>query len=137
MLSLDGLSHSLLQSQQTISMDTHSMKRMFQTARKLEQWDLPMPASSGNEAFTMYKTFQAVNLSEDRGSIIKAVEEGLRSTLTGLVQRTSKADSIHTSLQTLAALTEMDEILSASSSEQFEEMLARFHSRSSWMRTGK
>jgi ataxia telangiectasia mutated family protein len=137
MLSLDGLSHSLLQSQQTVSMDTHSMKRMFQTARKLGQWDLPMPASSENEAFTMYKAFQAVNLSEDRGSIIKAVEEGLRSTLTGLVQRASKADSIHTSLQTLAALTEMDEILSASSSEQFEEMLARFHSRSSWMRTGK
>lgn len=137
MLSLDGLSHSLLQSQQTISMDAHSMKRMFQTARKLEQWDLPMPASYDNEAVTMYKTFQAVNISEDRGSIVKAVEEGLRSTLSSLVQTTTKADSIHGSLQTLAALTEMDEILSASSSEQFEEMLARFHGRSNWMRTGK
>jgi serine-protein kinase ATM len=136
-LSLDGLSHSLLQSQQTVSMDAHSMKRMFQTARKLEQWDLPMPSSSGNGAFTMYKTFQALNLCEDRGSIIRAVEEGLKVTLSGLVQTKSMADSIQTSLQTLAALTEMDEILSASSSEQFEEMLARFHSRSSWMRTGK
>jgi serine-protein kinase ATM len=137
MLSLDGLSHSLLQSQQTISMDAHSMKRMFQTARKLEQWDLPMPASYDNEAFTMYKTFQVVNLSEDRGSIVKAVEEGLRTTLCSLVQTATKTDSIHASLQTLAALTELDEILSASSSEQFEEMLARFHGRSTWMRTGK
>jgi ataxia telangiectasia mutated family protein len=137
MLSLDGLSHSLLQSQQTISMDAHSMKRMFQTARKLEQWDLPMPASYDNEDFTMYRTFQAVNLSEDRSSIVRTVEEGLRSTLSDLVQITTKADNIHTSLQTLAALTEMDEVLSASSSEQFEEILARFHGRSHWMRTGK
>lgn len=137
MLSLDGLSHSLIQSQQSISMDTHSIKRMFQTARKLEQWDLPMPASYDNEAVMLYKSFQAVNLSNDRESLIIAVAEGLKSTFSGLLQSTTKAGSIHASLQSLAALTEMDEVLSSSSSEQFEEMLARFHSRSNWMRTGK
>jgi ataxia telangiectasia mutated family protein len=136
-LSLDGLSHSLLQSQQNISMDPGSVKRMFQTARKLGQWDLPMPIICDNEAVTLYKTFQAVNLAEDRRSINQAIEEGLGSTMAALVRANSRAGTIHTSLQSLAALTELDEVLSASNSEQFEDMLAKFQKRANWMETGR
>jgi ataxia telangiectasia mutated family protein len=137
MLSLDGLSHSLLQSQQTITMDKSSVKRMFQTARRLEQWDLPVPTTCDNDEVAIYKTFQAANLAESRHSVQSAIDEGLRSTVLALVQATTRASIIHDSLRSLAALTEIDEVLSASNSEEFEEMLTRFQNRADWMETGK
>jgi serine-protein kinase ATM len=136
MLNLDGLSYSL-QSQQGISLDPISLENMFQTARKLEQWDLPVPSASNNEAVTIYKTFQSINTAEDRPFIIEAIHEGLQTIMLGILRESADTSIIHTSLQSLAVLTEMDEVLSASNSEEFKQMLGRFHSRSNWMKTGK
>lgn len=136
-LSLDGLAHSVLQSQQGANLDMVSTRRMFETARKLEQWDLPMPAIYDDDAVTVYKTFQAINLAEDRPSVIKIIETGLESTMLALVKATSRATVAHTLLPSLAALTELDEVMSASSSEEFEEMLDRFQRRARWMETGR
>jgi ataxia telangiectasia mutated family protein len=136
-LSLAGLSHSLLQAQQTMGMSITIMESMYQTARKLEQWDLPVPSSGSNNAATIYKVYQGVHVAADRASILQAVDEGLSCTMTGLVPNDLSAGALHSSLQSLAVLTEMDEILSAQGSEQFEEMLSRFQNRSDWMKTGR
>ncbi|OBT86494.1 hypothetical protein VE02_04917 [Pseudogymnoascus sp. 03VT05] len=138
MLDLDGLSHSLLQSQQTaVVMNEPAIQNMFRTARKLEQWDLPIPDAYDGGSITIYKTFQALNNAVDRVSAHVAVDTGIKSAMSNLIQVQGDAASIHTSLQALSIFTEMDEVLSSSNSEQFEEMLQRFESRSKWMKTGK
>lgn len=138
MLDLDGLSHSLLQSQQTaVVMNESAIQNMFRTARKLEQWDLPIPDAYDGGSITIYKTFQALNNAVDRVSAHVAVDTGIRSAMSNLIQVQGDAASIHTSLQALSIFTEIDEVLSSSNSEQFEEMLHRFESRSKWMKTGK
>lgn len=136
-LSLDGLSHSLLRSHQAVSLDSDSVNCIFQTARKLEQWDLPVPAVHDNESITIYKAFQAINTTVDRESVISAIDDGLMAIMSGLVLEGTGANTIHGSLQSLAVLTEMDEVLSATNSEEFEEILERFQDRKTWMKTGK
>ena len=136
-LSLNGLSHSLLQAQQAVGMSSTSLESMFRTARKLEQWDIPVPSTCINNSVTIYKAFQAVHNAPDYTSIRLAIEEGLECTMKSLILEDLSASALHGSLQTLAALVEMDEILSAKGSEQFEEMTSRFHSRSNWMTIGR
>ncbi|KFY31090.1 hypothetical protein V493_01402 [Pseudogymnoascus sp. VKM F-4281 (FW-2241)] len=138
MLDLDGLSHSLLQSQQTaVVLNEPALQNMFRTARKLEQWDLPIPDTYDGGSITIYKTFQALNNALDRVSAHVAIDTGIRSAMSNLIQVQGDAASIHTSLQALSIFTEIDEVLSSTNSEQFEEMLQRFESRSKWMKTGK
>lgn len=137
MLSLDGLSHSLLQSQQATVMSEDIMKNMFQTARKLEQWDLPVPDTYDNDAITIYKTFQSLSNAASRTSVQLAIDTGLSATMSNLLRVRAGAKPVHASLQALAVLTEMDEVLSSSGSEEFEDMIKRFESRSKWMKTGK
>ncbi|ELR07215.1 Serine/threonine-protein kinase tel1 [Pseudogymnoascus destructans] len=138
MLDLDGLSYSLLQSQQmAVVMNEPAIQNMFRTARKLEQWDLPIPDAYDGGSITIYKTFQALNNAVDHVSAHVAVDTGIKSVMSNLNQVQGDAASIHTSLQALSIFTEMDEVLSSSNSEQFEDMLQRFESRSKWMKTGK
>jgi ataxia telangiectasia mutated family protein len=54
-----------------------------------------------------------------------------------LVQQDLGASALHDSLQTLATLTEMDEVLSSRGSQQFEEVFNRFQDRSGWMKIGR
>jgi len=132
-LSLDGLSHSL-QSQQTVGTRQLSSHNMFEAARRLEQWDLPVPATTSDDAATIYVAFQTVYNAMSRKSVRNTIHSGLGNVVSGLIKADAGANGIHGSLRSLAILTEMDEILS---SEQFEEMLIRFQSRLSWMKTGR
>ncbi|KAI9734490.1 MAG: Serine/threonine-protein kinase tel1 [Claussenomyces sp. TS43310] len=134
-LSLDGLSHSLSQSQQAY-MARKDGKSIFHTARKLEQWDLPVPSTNVDDAATIYKTFQAVRNATNRDSIHDALASGLKSTMSSLANTRAGAHAIRTSLQTLAVFAEMDEVLSTCGSEHFQETLSRFQARSLWMKTG-
>jgi ataxia telangiectasia mutated family protein len=136
-LSLDGISHSLLQSQQVVSMSAETVDSMFHTARRLEQWDLPIPQTYENDTITVYKTLQTINNTTNPKLVLGAIEDGLTSAMSNILQIGASANAVHKSLQALAILTEIDEVLNSSSSEQFEEMMERFQKRSNWMKTGK
>ncbi|EDO00751.1 hypothetical protein SS1G_03224 [Sclerotinia sclerotiorum 1980 UF-70] len=136
MLSLSGLSLSLLQAQQSSGVAGTSLDSMFRTARKLEQWDIPVPASD-NHSVTIYKAFQAAHVATNRGTLMKAIDKGLEGTMERLVRDDLSASALHESLRTLAALSEMDEVLSSHGSGELEEVLSRFRNRSEWMKTGR
>jgi ataxia telangiectasia mutated family protein len=136
-LSLSGLSHSLLQSQQNAGVSATSLESMFRTARKLEQWDIPVPQASSNNAVTLYKAYQTVNTAVERATISRTLDEGFECIMSTLVREDLSASALHSSLQTLAALVEMDEVYSSQGSEQYEEMLERFEGRTEWMKIGR
>ncbi|KAH7418935.1 serine/threonine-protein kinase-like protein tel1 [Cadophora sp. MPI-SDFR-AT-0126] len=135
-LNLSGLSSSLLQAQQSVGMTPAALESMFRTARKLEQWDIPVPSTGANDSVTIYKAFQSVHMAVSEATVLTAVNEGLESTMKILVQGELSASALHSSLQTLASLVELDEVLTSRGSPQFEEILARFRNRSIWMKTG-
>ncbi|KAL2075237.1 hypothetical protein VTL71DRAFT_180 [Oculimacula yallundae] len=135
-LNLSGLSSSLLQSQQSVAMTPAALESMFRTARKLEQWDIPVPNTGSNDSVTTYKAFQAVHMAVNEAAILNAVNDGLESTMKNLVQGELSASALHSSLQTLASLVELDEVFTSRGSPQFEETLSRFRNRATWMSTG-
>ncbi|KAH6680816.1 serine/threonine-protein kinase-like protein tel1 [Halenospora varia] len=136
-LSLSGVSHSLLQGQPSTSMTPADRDSMFRTARKLEQWDIPVPEVCNTNSLTIYKAFQTIHTAADQVTIQRAVDEGFHCTISSLVRDELTASDLHESLQTLAALVEVDEILSSNGSQDIEHMLRVFESRSSWMKTGR
>lgn len=136
-LNLSGLSHSLMQSQQASGMSTASLASMFNTARKLEQWDIPVPSTSNDNSITIYKAFQAIHNAPNSTAVLHAINEGFDCTMSTLVQGELSASSLHSSLRTLAALTEIDEVFSSRGSQEFEDILTRFRGRSDWMETGR
>jgi ataxia telangiectasia mutated family protein len=136
-LNLSGLSHSLMQSQQAFGMSTTSLESMFNTGRKLEQWDIPVPTTSTENSVTIYKAFQAIHNASTNKFVLHSINEGFECTMSSLVNDDLSASALHSSLRTLAAFTEMDEILSTRGSVQFEDMLSRFRRRSDWMETGR
>jgi ataxia telangiectasia mutated family protein len=137
LLSLSGLSHSLLQSQQTIGMSNTSLESMFRTARKLEQWDIPVPSNYSNDTLTIYKAFQAVQNAPDYPAMLNTLNEGFDATMSRLVHEDLGASALHGALQTLATLTELDEVIGSRGSVEFEEIFLRFKERSGWMKTGR
>ncbi|PQE18076.1 Phosphatidylinositol 3 protein [Rutstroemia sp. NJR-2017a BVV2] len=125
-LGLSGLSYSLLQAQQSVGAAATSLDSMFRTARRLEQWDIPVPSNSDSHGVTIYRTFQAAHDASSRGAHMKVLNEGLESTMKRFLRDDLSAGALHESLRTLAALSEMDEVLSSQGSEEFEETLVRF-----------
>jgi len=136
-LSLSGLSYSLLQAQQTVGMSSASLDSMFDTARRLEKWDIPVPNNCINDSLTIYKAFQAVQNTSIYETSLQTINEGFENTMASLIQNESSANALHGTLQTLAVLVELDEVISTRSSLEFEAMLTRFTDRSRWMRTGR
>jgi ataxia telangiectasia mutated family protein len=136
-LNMDGLSHAFLRARHTSIVTNETIDNMYDAARKLEQWDLPVPTSHESSSITLYETLQALSTANTRHSVQAAIDTSLSSALSRLIGGTPGPSTVHSLLQNLAILTEMDEAFSSTSSEEFEDMIKRFESRAKWMPIGR
>jgi ataxia telangiectasia mutated family protein len=135
-LNLIGLSHSLLQSQLQDGRATDMLDSSYQTARKLEQWDIPAPVAHKTEAATLFRVFQCINSASDLPMISRSLDASLLDTMTQM-KESQTGSSLHVSLRTLAVLTEIDEVVNIEDGSQLKEAWDRMQSRSPWMRLGR
>ncbi|PKS13290.1 hypothetical protein jhhlp_000061 [Lomentospora prolificans] len=136
-LGLTGLSHSLLQTQQSLDGAPTSLETTFQTARRLEQWNLPVPASTTNYAVTVYKAYQTISQASEIVAIRKTIHEGFGETMRALSTRDYNVANLRQLLGALAVLSELDDILNAATLHDLEAVLDKFETRSRWMRSGR
>ncbi|KAI9676638.1 MAG: Serine/threonine-protein kinase tel1 [Trizodia sp. TS-e1964] len=136
-LSLDGLAFSLVQSQQALGTTTAAMENLYQTARKLEQWDIPSTNSWPSRASTIFRVFQCINLNAEKKTIIDCLNTEFSDVLSNMIHESQSGISVHSSLRTLAILTEMDEILCTDGSQQLLQLSESLVARSRWMQTGR
>lgn len=130
-LDLNGLSQSVLGKMTTTGPD--AIDSVLRTARKLEQWDISVPASHNSSASTIFCVFQGINNAVDSESLQQSVNIGFTDSMGQLMEGEGAKSSIHTMLGSLAILTEADEVFSSKRSEQLYEALERFKERESWM----
>lgn len=130
-LDLHGVSHSMLG--KVMDSGPSSMDAMLSTARKLEQWDISVPATHKSEAGTIFKAFQGINTAADAPSITSALNGGLSDAMAILMISSDASSSNNKTLNALAVLTEADEVFTSTSTEQLFEAFARFQARSGWM----
>ncbi|KAI0128353.1 phosphatidylinositol 3 [Xylariales sp. AK1849] len=136
-LGLSGLSHSLIQNQQDHDGASVSVDATFHNARRLEIWNLPAPSSTGNPTVTLYKAYQACYQAVGQEAAQKAVYNGLSQVTENLVKSDMSTASIRRNLGTLAALTELDDVMNALHSAELDDMLTIFEERSKWMKRGR
>ena len=135
-LGLSGLSHSLLQTQQSIGAAPSSLENTFGTARKLEIWNLPAPAASDHHAVVVYRAFQSMHQALDASLVRSTIYDGFRGSMQGLAAQSLNATAVRQRLGSLAALTELDELMNIGGMAELEEAVSRFQNRGAWMRRG-
>ncbi|KAK2050689.1 phosphatidylinositol 3 [Colletotrichum somersetense] len=136
-LGLAGLSHSLLQTQQSPDGDAASLENTFQTARRLELWNLPVPATADNCSVTIYKAYQNVQHATGKSAVRSAIYDGFSQTMRSLVNRGMNAAKLRQHLGVLAVLTELDDVVNVNDFPELEGMLGKFEQRGQWMRRGR
>lgn len=130
-LDLNGLSQSVLSKMTTTG--PNAKDSVLRTARKLEQWDISVPASHNSSASTIFRVFQGINNAADSESLLNSLNTGFTDSMNQLMVDEDAKSSIHAILGSLAILTEAEEIFSSKRSEQLYEVLARFKDRELWM----
>ncbi|KAK2605454.1 hypothetical protein N8I77_008288 [Diaporthe amygdali] len=135
-LGLSGLSNSLLQIQQHHD-DSASLDSTFTTARRLEIWNLPAPPSLENHAATSYRAYQSIYKAVEMEPARLAVQDGLATTMKSLATKNLRVSDLRQHLGTLAALTELDDVLGVSDFAELEKVLSDFEARSTWMMSGR
>lgn len=136
-LGLAGLSDSLLQTHQHHDDSAASLNTTFTTARRLEKWNLPAPPTLENHAAISYRAYQSIHKAVETGPAFGAIRDGLANTMRSLVTKAFKASDLRQYLGTLAALSELDNVLSVVDSSDLERVLADFETRSKWMLSGR
>ncbi|KAM7216481.1 hypothetical protein V8F06_008104 [Rhypophila decipiens] len=136
-LGLSGLSNSLLQTQQSLGGSSTTQDGTFTTARRLEMWNLPVPSSTDNWSATVYKAYQSMHQASDIQTVRDVVHEGLSSTVRHLTNRNQNFASMRHRLAALAALTELDDVLSTADQQELQGIFDVFEKRSKWMMSGQ
>ncbi|UKZ56595.1 Serine/threonine-protein kinase tel1 [Trichoderma virens] len=135
-LGFAGLSHSLMQTQQNLGSTPSSIESTFHTARRLEIWNLPVPATSDHHAVVTYKAYQTMHQATNLSAIRASIYDGFARTMKNLVSNNRNATALRSRLGALAALSELDEILNIADVTELEGLMSRFQERSQWMRSG-
>ncbi|MCJ1401031.1 Serine/threonine-protein kinase tel1 [Xylographa trunciseda] len=130
-LDLNSLSQSML-SNLTHS-GTSNVEAMLRTARKLERWDIPAPATPAGTGSIIFKAFQDIHNASDDSEISTAINLGFQSTLRSMITTKSGISSIHEALSCLAVLTEMEDVFFSQGIDQVLEVWAKFEARNQWM----
>lgn len=130
-LDLNGLSQSVLSKMTTTG--PNAIDSVLRTARKLEQWDISVPASHSSSASTIFRVFQGINNAVDSENLQNSLNTGFLDSMTQLMVGQGAKSSMHAILGSLAILTEAEEVFSSRRSEQLYEVLGHFKDRELWM----
>ena len=134
-LDFNGLSQAL--SGNINETDSTTRDAMLRSARKLERWDIAVPESDHGHAAALYKAFQHLNDARSIDSIFAGVSSGLIASMHSLIENKSTATSAHTSLASLAVMTEMRDLCTVSGGASLEDMWFNARARKEWMSTGR
>ncbi|KAF2011391.1 hypothetical protein BU24DRAFT_495581 [Aaosphaeria arxii CBS 175.79] len=136
-LNMNSVTHSLLSNDQFRELGDDAVDSTLHTARNLGQWDIKAPEVNHSESSTLFKAFQGLHNAKDVPYARAHVDRQLLATMNFLSGRESSAVPVKTRLRTLAVLTEADEVLSTSRTEEVLDTWDQMKAREKWMRAGE
>ncbi|KAF3157996.1 Serine/threonine-protein kinase tel1 [Orbilia oligospora] len=137
-IGLNALSFSTLQSQGEAGgagAGGHE-DNTFQTAWKLEQWDLPCPDSYTSNSSGIYKALQSINIKTEMKAVATYLNEPYLACLQQVLSPEKTSLGLSASMRTLAMLWEIEEVLSAEDGTSLRRIYDNLYSRDKWMETG-
>ena len=136
-LNLNSVTHLMLSSSRFNDAGGDMLDASLVAASKLQQWDLKAPEDKSSEATITFEILQKISGAASMENIRETLESGYLKALS-LVKRSDTTPSIaQRSLQTLAILSEIDEIFSSSSPQSLEETLLKLSSQHTLIGSGR
>ncbi|KAI5811100.1 hypothetical protein DFH27DRAFT_8872 [Peziza echinospora] len=135
-LGLNGLSYSFLQGNTSGFGNEANLENIYESAWKLEQWNIPCPSSYTGQGATVYRALQSINNNINTNNLSVRLDPPLLDIMKQITAGKQTGHSLGASIRTLAMLTEVEEVLSSESPVQVKEVWKRFDSRTSWMKIG-
>ena len=136
-LGLHGLSHSFLQSGTLGFTDEATLGKVYESAWRLEQWNLPCPRSYTCRAPMIYRTLQNINNTINTNNILSELDLSFLEIMKQITAGKQTGNSLGASIRTLAMLTEVEEIVSSANSVQLHEVWRKLVLRTAWMKTAR
>ncbi|KAJ2984709.1 hypothetical protein NUW58_g5918 [Xylaria curta] len=123
--------------QQSLDSSSSVVDGTFNTARKLEIWNLPALSSARNPSVAIYKAYQAWNQATELSIVKRMAWNGFSDIIRNLLRDDISASSLRSHLGALAVLTELNDTVDAVDSADLERLLEAFSSRAHWMKSGR
>ncbi|KAI1755403.1 phosphatidylinositol 3 [Xylaria castorea] len=136
-LGLSGLSYALLQNQQNSNSSSSAVDGTFNTARKLEIWNLPALSSTCSPSVAIYKAYQVWNQAAELSVVKRMAWSGFSEIIRDVLKDDITASSLRNHLGALAVLTELNDTVDVVNSADLERLLETFSSRAQWMKSGR
>lgn len=136
-LGLYGLSHSFLQGGVLGFGNEATLENVYESAWRLEQWNLPCLASYQGQAPIIYRAMQTVNNAISTEDLSTHLDTSFLEIMKQIITGKQTGPSLGASIRTLAMLTEVEEVLTSKTSVQLEEVWSRLELRTSWMKIAK
>jgi ataxia telangiectasia mutated family protein len=136
-LGLSGLSYALLQNQQSLDNSSTAVDSTFNTARKLETWNLPALSSTHNPSVAIYKAYQTWHQASDLSTVRRVAWSQFSDIMQNVLRHDIGAASLRNHLGALAVLTELNDVVDVVNSAELDQLLETFNSRSHWMKSGR
>jgi ataxia telangiectasia mutated family protein len=110
-----------------------AFESMLSTALDLQQWDIPVPATSSATG-NIFRALQSLTTLDDKIHLDGRIDECFLAVLDQLSEENQSLSSLRSSMTALGVLTEVDEVLSSQSFQQVQEGWERIIGRVSWLK---
>ena len=136
-LGLYGLTHSFLQGGFLGFGNEPTLENVYESAWKLEQWDLPCPVTYTSRQPLIYRALQKINNTINAQDLSSGLDSSILEVMKQLTAGKQTGLSLGAGIRTLAMLTEVEEVLSSKNSAQLQEAWKRLDLRTPWMKITK
>ncbi|KAJ5160097.1 uncharacterized protein N7482_007101 [Penicillium canariense] len=132
---LQGISNTMLSASGNVNNVPASFNSMLQAATSLQQWDIPVSPLDSSPPATVFRAFQSLNTSSSLREVAASLDNCLLTSLTTLVETGQSTIELRNTVRALGIMTEISDVLQASSSQEMEAEWEKIMARSSWLKT--
>lgn len=132
---LQGIANTMLSASGSANGVPASFDSMLQAATSLQQWDIPVSPLDVSPPATVFRAFQSLNTSASLSEVAVSLDNCLLATLKTLSETGQSTIELRNTMRALGIMTEMSDVLHASSAQEMKDEWEQIMARSSWLKT--
>jgi ataxia telangiectasia mutated family protein len=132
---LQGIANTMLSASGSANNMPASFGSMLQAATSLQQWDIPVSSLDVSPSATVFRALQSLNTSASLSEVILSLDNCLLTTLKTLSESGQSTIELRNTMRALGIMTEISDVLQASSTQEMKDEWERIMDRSSWLKT--
>lgn len=133
MLNLNTLVRALTTNQLPSKTSATVSEGVLRASLRLGQWDLPTTTITTSSESLLYRTFQSIQFSDNSETVMRNLDIGLLDCLDRSRKSGNDSSLKRSSFKTLAALTEVYDILVCRSKADVDGVMEKLKAREQWM----